>query len=204
MQVDPRDLGGPNTDWFCIWSRLRRKAVVVSKVTFSEFSRRRRVARGSAAVIAAWRQNPDSHRDSAIRECLNADPENPMGWFLLGCYHLSGCRIRDAARYFGMAYHQDVRIESAALLTFACLKAREGQCTDILDQIAVTWIEMRRPRLMESAVVREAMEVVGPEHTPESLSELGRLAWAFTDDRQREALSAPAANQHDKWRPLFA
>ena len=76
-------------------------------------------------------------------------PINGPASYLLACAHLRDGRTREAAREFGAAYHADCNLESAALLTFACLKSREGPDTDITEQIEKTWHEMKRPDLLE-------------------------------------------------------
>lgn len=100
--------------------------------------------------------------------------------------HLRKGRVRLAARAFGMAYHGEFRIESAALLTFACLKAREAAPSDVLEQIAKTWMEMKRPRLFQAAEERILADVLeATTRAAPPLSELGRLAWCVVSPTEQ-------------------
>ena len=175
--------------------------LVASRVSFGEVGNHRRAARARDAAVEAWKNHAESGRLAALRLCLQEDADNPMGWYLLGCHFLGAGRIKDAARVFGMAYHRDVRIESAALLTFACLKAQETDWADILDQMAVTWVEMGRPTLLESTIERAALDVING--VPAGLSQLGQLAWITLSDRHRHALQERPADKADDWRHFF-
>lgn len=98
--------------------------------------------------------------------------------------------MADAAKKFGMAHHSDWELESAALLTFTCLKSRDEDGEAFLRHLSMTWTEMRRPALG----AREAEQLVldglaedGDE--PAQLSMLGRVAWRVGPPGAREALS---------------
>lgn len=169
----------------------------------SEWIRRRSASRIRLAAMTAWRGAIPARVEIAMRERIAATPDNPTAWYLLGCGHLRSGRVKDAARAFGMAYHQDVELESAALLTFACLKAAEGETSDILDQIAITWGEMKSPRFVDSAADCRVIEALGAGDAPGGLTMLGRLAWAVTGERQRGALGRTGCEFPDVWRPFF-
>src|SRR5262249_9776702 len=95
-------------------------------------------------------------------------------WYLLGCAHLQACEVAAAAACFGKAYHAEWRLESAALLTFACLKASaaDGGLARLHDIMLTTWSEVGRPPLGRRAVERQL------------------IAAAFAD-RDRKALTFP-------------
>ncbi len=82
-----------------------------------------------------------------MQSLIHGSATHGPAWYLLGCAHLRANRTKEAARAFGFAHHCDCNLETAALLTFACLKAREGEGSDIVEQILVTWEELGRPEL---------------------------------------------------------
>ena len=159
-------------------------------VMFNEFFSHRTAARVGREAVSAWLATPPEERAEAMRAQLALLPNNPVAWYLRGCSQTRAGRIKDAARSFGMAYHLDVDIETAALLTFACLKSRDGEGSDILDQIAETWDEMGRPALQESAADRQLLSTLSEGDAPAALSALGRLVWAVTSESQRAQISA--------------
>lgn len=103
-----------------------------------------------------------------------------------------------------MAYHLDVDIESAALLTFACLKSRDGECSDILDQIAVTWEEMKRPEIHASAADRKLIAILAEEPPPKGLSDVGRFVWTVVGNGQRAEISSECFAQPRRWASFFS
>lgn len=77
-----------------------------------------------------------------------------------------------------MAHHADCDLESAALLTFACLKAADGPDSDLVEKIISTWEEMRRPELLaRPADSKMAACLATADPPPPRLSPLGRLVW---------------------------
>lgn len=102
-----------------------------------------------------------------------------------------------------MSYHFDVNIESAALLTFACLKARDGECSDILDQIAVTWDEMKRPDIHASAADRQLLAILQEPDAPTGLSALGQLVWAVSGEPQRAEIALDHAGAPHRWDAFY-
>lgn len=89
------------------------------------------------------------------------DPECAANWYLLAIAELSQGHASAAARYFGRAYHLDDTLESAALFTFACLKAAAQRSSQPLQEhIEQTWREMERPRLGTSRHERMLLELV--------------------------------------------
>lgn len=129
-------------------------------------------------ALRLWRATPaDRHVDEMKR--LTTLPEAPAAArFLLGCALLRQSRTAEAARAFGTAHHADWRLQNAALLTFAALKAREGADGDIIEQIIHTWREMKRPRINITRQDQDLMEcLAATTRDPPRLSPLGRLIW---------------------------
>lgn len=120
--------------------------------------RRRRT--GYRDLLKEWSATPEIERKRLIDLWLEKNPRCGAAWFLLGVLDLRSGRTRHAARAFGMAHHCDVRIESAALLTFTCLKANEGCSQDFTEQATRTWIEMKRPLIGESWEEKSIFQIV--------------------------------------------
>lgn len=122
--------------------------------------RRRREVR---EAIVAWNDAaPESRIDIFTRRCAH-DPRAAANWYLLGCAQVRRGDVAAGARYFGKAYHADWRLESAALMTFACLKASvgEGGADSLRHHMVVTWGEMGRPALGRNAGERRILEALG-------------------------------------------
>lgn len=129
-------------------------------------------------AITVWESAAASGRADALEPLRAADRPNAAAWYLTGVSWLREGRIRQAARCFGIAHHLDERIETAALLTFSCLKAREGSDSDLVEQIFKTWDEMKRPDLLrfdEDRLLIDSVCRTAPPAPP--LSAVGRLAW---------------------------
>jgi len=164
-----------------------------------------------AAILGAWVVRSDVRRrrqyDRIIRQYQSAPPDkrkdvlgpaadgvelNPAAWYLRGALAMREGRMRDAARSFGMAHHADCRLQTAALLTFAGLKASEGEGSDIIEQVVRTWEEMGRPAITaqrEDRVMMDCLETegrAGPE-----LSAVGRLVWLMVGPAQRARIEPP-------------
>lgn len=204
--IDRRQLDRPNTavTWTLTLWIVALGAValgLIIGVTGAIRTRQRR--RVGQQTLFLWRDMDESSRIGALRRRIAEWPENPVGWYLLGCCQLRSGHVKDAAQCFGMAYHQDVELESAALLTFACLKSRDGAGSDILDQMAITWGEMRKPDLSGSPADRLLMSALDADDGPETLSTLGRLAWSVSGVPQRDELQARPAGKADVHRPLY-
>ena len=161
--------------WTVAAAILALVAAAVAGSSLRAYSERRR--RYSDAVHL-WQSTPDERRLEVFSALPLEQDLNGPAWYLLGCAHLHHSQIRSAARAFGMAHHADCKLESAALLTFACLKAGEGSDSDVVDQIAITWDEMKRPeplKCREDRLLLECLDTtVGPAPR---LTPLGRLAW---------------------------
>ncbi len=118
-----------------------------------------------------FRTTPANRRVQALRPLLAETMAKAAAWYLLGCVHLRGDNVREAARAFGMAYHGDDRLESAALLTFTCLKAGNDARSSLLSHAMITWKEMKEPdlpRTSEDRMLLECLEaeVASPSQSP--------------------------------------
>lgn len=129
-------------------------------------------------AVEAWIRSTSENRGDAMQALLDEPATNACASYLLAAHHLRNGRVKQAAREFGVAHHSDYRLESAALLTFACLKAIEGPESDIVEQIVRTWEEMRRPEIGRSADEKALLECLAQTtRDPPPLSPIGRLVW---------------------------
>lgn len=140
-------------------------------------------------AISAWRETSPSERFGKLKAIVDAEPKNAAAWYLLGAVRLRAGQTREAARCFGTAYHRDDRFESAALLTFTCLKSREDDYADFVCSAIATYREVREKnpgRTPQDAGVLEALGDDGRPHA--KLSPLGRLIWCMTRPENRDRL----------------
>lgn len=141
----------------------------------------RRRQRGYQHALDAWRTSTPADRAAVIGQLTGAAANgvhNAQAWYLMGCHHLAEGDYRQAARAFGIAHHSDYRFTSAALLTFAALKAASPGGGDWIALLAATWHEVGRPdpvRSPEDARTLACLE--STTRDPPVLSPLGRLAW---------------------------
>ncbi len=111
--------------------------------------------------IAKHLQGADRVR--ALRQLLDRPIENPAGWYLLGKEMVQANDLNAAARAFGMAYHQDVDLTSAAVLTFSCLKAARSMQPELKSQFIQTWMEMKSPTLARHRSERAILMLIDAE-----------------------------------------
>ncbi|MEK6644318.1 MAG: hypothetical protein AABZ08_10445 [Planctomycetota bacterium] len=114
---------------------------------------------------------------------------NAPAWYLTGVQNLRDGHIREAVRAFGIAHHADCDLVTAALLTFAGLKASSVPAGDLIHQIVTTWHEMNRPRLNATkadALMRSAIQRTAPP-APTG-SELAGFIWVVVGPDERERL----------------
>lgn len=164
---------------------------------------RRRLYRES---LRTWQARNGSTK-SASTENGALPPTTAPAWYLLGCALLREGHTKRAARAFGMAHHADCRLESAALLAFACLKAKEGPDSDILEQIGQTWFEMKRPDLRAHWEDRTMLSGLAAHTANENrLSQLGRFALSIVaPPQQRRLHEIISKDEHPNWtKPLLA
>ncbi len=127
---------------------------------------------GYRRAAALFRAANADQRRQALRTLLQDPCAKAPAWYLVGCLHLRTGDVREAARAFGMAYHGDDRLESAALLTFTCLKAGNDGAASLLTHALTTWKEMKAPDLPRTAEDRmllaclEQAEAAAPSHSP--------------------------------------
>lgn len=164
-----------------IWLLLAAIVAGVALIATDAALRARRREQSYEQALAAWRTLGPAERISAIRALAEASDHgtrNAQAWFLLGCHHVAEKDFRMAARAFGIAHHADYRFTSAALLTFAALKAASPGGGDWTTLLAATWQEVGRPDPFKSR--EDARTLACLESTtrdPPLLSPLGRLAW---------------------------
>ncbi|GJQ25548.1 MAG: hypothetical protein HBSAPP02_05800 [Phycisphaerae bacterium] len=145
------------------------------------------------AALQAWRAATPDRRSTAMAS-VPFGPDRAVAWFLLGVDWLRAGRMVDAARAFGMAHHADWALESAALLTYTCLKSRDEFGETFLRHLSNTWSEMRQPALGARAAEQLVLEGLADEgDEPAQLSTLGRVAWRVGPPGTREALKRIAA-----------
>jgi len=153
--------------------------LLVGSIVVAAFVSRRRRIETDTRAIAAWTGSTVEARAAVVRALLDDAAPNAGASFLLAADHLRHGRVKEAAREFGIAYHGDYRLEAAALLTFACLKAREGSESDIVEQLARTWQEMKQPQLGKSRIEQALLQcLVETTRDPPPLSPIGRLIWS--------------------------
>lgn len=163
------------------WFLLAAVAVITAILIADALFATRRRQRGYEQALTAWRTCGPGERQAVIARLSAATDHgtrNAQAWFLLGCHHLAEGEYRQAARAFGIAHHSDYRFASAALLTFAALKAASPAGGDWVALLAATWHEVGRPD--PTATREDARTLACLESTtrdPPLLSPLGRLAW---------------------------
>lgn len=147
--------------------------------------------RDYASVISTWRNAEPEVRIHSLQRLLDGPESNAAAWYLTGVSMLREGRIRSAARCFGIAHHLDSKIETAALLTFACLKARENVDTDLVEQILRTWTEMKEPDLLKHEEDRRFIECL-LETTRETpvITAVGRLAWGVVPASEQDRMES--------------
>ena len=140
-------------------------------------------------VVSVFLAAPADQRADAIRARLNRNESSGPIWYLLGCLSLRNNQVKDAARAFGMAHHNDYRLETAALLTFACLKSKEGGGSDIIEQMLITWEEMNRPDFLRNREDRWMLNCLAlTTRDAPKLSPLGCLIWSVTGPVQQSRI----------------
>jgi hypothetical protein len=162
--------------WIWILAGIAALAAAAGAIHGACSVRHRRRQYAEAARV--WRETPAERRLDALRALLARRETNAPAWYLTGVELLRAGDTKEAARAFGMAHHADCGLESAALLAFACLKAAPGLDSDVVQQMAVTWHEMREPAIPAHRDERElltCLEAAAP--APRDLPPLGRVAW---------------------------
>jgi len=186
--------------WIVVIVVLAVAAAVAGLIVRSRAFRRRQYA--EATQVWLFAHLPD--REKAMHSLLDESHPNGPAWYLCGCACLTDYRTKQAARAFGMAHHADSNLETAALLTFACLKASDGEDSDLIEQITTTWHEMKRPDVLqrpEDRLMLDCLEA-GSGAAPGTLSPLGRMTWLAAGPALRERVERLVAGDDSRWAPL--
>ncbi len=147
------------------------------------------------AAARLWQETAPERRRTALESLTCGSDLDAAAWYLLGCAYLQEGRLRLAARAFGVAHHADYMLETAALLTFACLKASEGRDSDIIEQTIRTWHEMREPDLLRRKEDHLMLDCLASTvAAPPPLSPLGRLIWFTVPSSQQAKMGKMLAN----------
>jgi len=161
-----------------VWRYVIAAAILVGlaavSIGWSRYQLRRRYDR----AMRLWLSASPGDRVEAMTPLLQRPETDGAAWFLHGCTLLQAYRTKEAARAFGMSHHADCEIETAALLSFACLKSADGEDPRIVEQIIATWHQMKRPEMTRRRADRlllDCLASVSP--VPPGMSPLGRLAW---------------------------
>lgn len=165
--------------------------VIVAATSLRATARRRRRYQ---EAVRRWQETAPERRRETFESLTDGPDLDAAVWFLLGCAYLQEAKMRLAARAFGVAHHADYKFESAALLTFACLKSTEGPDTNIVEQMIRTWHEMREPDLLRHQEDRLMLECLASTTTAPPLSPLGRLIWLTAPSSQHARVEKILAN----------
>lgn len=153
-------------------------------------------------ILREWRDGKTWTMANAFEGVgQSADPQTTaMRLYLAGVSLLQAGRVKEAARAFGAAHHSNPHLETAALLTFACLKAKEGEDTDLLEQVVQTWQEMKSPDVVAHAPDRLIVELLTDvKGCSTSLSPLGRLAWGVLPPSQQARMAQLLNDATCRW-----
>ena len=189
----------------CVWFRLAiaLSLVLAASAGIVGIAARGRRRRAYAEALRLWRAHPADARLAALDPLLRAGvagEHNAVAWYLAGCLHTRAGRWSDAARAFGVSYHADCRFESAALMTFACLKAAASESPSLVEQMVATWHEMSRPTMPAAEVERTAFDgLVSSGGRLPKLSPLGRLAWLASSEAGRAEIETAIERGNTGW-----
>ncbi|MBX3394630.1 MAG: hypothetical protein KF841_04610 [Phycisphaerae bacterium] len=143
----------------------------------------------STDALTAWRETPPPERMNRLKAIVEAEPNNATAWYLLGAVRLRAGQTREAARCFGAAYHRDDRFESAAILTFSCLKSREDDYADFVFSAIATYREVREKNPGRTALDAGVLNALDDEGRPlAAFSPIGRVIWCMTSPENRNRL----------------
>lgn len=153
-------------------------------------------------ILREWRDGRTWTMTNAFEgDGQSTDPQTTaMRLYLAGVSSLRGGRVKDAARAFGAAHHNNPHLETAALLTFACLKAKEGRDTDLLEHVVRTWREMKSPDVVAHAPDRLIIEsMTDVKGCSVRLSPLGRLTWGVLPPSQQARMAELLNDATCRW-----
>ena len=165
-----------------------------------EAARQRQCYRTATRI---WRESPPLLRANALKPLLDDLNINAPAWYLHGVALLREGRTREAARAFGIAHHADGNLETAALLTFATLKARDrgyqqspgnvevadAGYSDFVERVTETWEEMKRPEIARKPQDQQVLDCLeSTTRDAPALSPLGRLIWLVSSPTDQSRL----------------
>ena len=160
-------------------------ALIVLIVVASEYRRRWLRTTRTRRAISGWQTAAVEDRVKVLEALVAEDYRAATAWYLLGCLAARRHDFATAARLFGMAHHVDADLTSAAVLTFACLKAAGDPRADdraASRALAQTWSEMRKPMVGQSALEQTVLRVIQPgEPAASDRPPLERLAALISD-----------------------
>jgi len=164
---------------------LALPALIILCVIASEYRRRALRQTRTRRAISVWKDAPRDQRTTALEALIARDYRAAAAWYLLGCLYARHRDFAMAARLFGMAHHVDADLTSAAVLTFACLKAAGRPDADQLvatQALRQTWSEMRKPIVGYSALEQTVLRAMEPDNQADlNRAPLDRLAGIFSD-----------------------
>ncbi len=164
---------------------LTLPALILLSIAISEYRRRSLRRSRTRRAIAAWQDAALDRRAEALEGLIAEDYRVAAAWYLLGCLNARRRDFAMAARLFGMAHHVDADLTSAAVLTFACLKAAGRPNADeraATNALAQTWSEMRKPMVGHSALDQTVLNVIEPaDRAGSTRPPLERLAGVLSD-----------------------
>ena len=185
--------------WIWIISAL----LLIAVGAISAVHIRRRRHRSFDVAIKTFQDAPAAKRADAMRKLIKIDNANGAAWYLLGCSLLRNNRTEEAARAFGMAHHRDCNLQTAALLTFACLKTAGNGSADIIEQILTTWEELHRPDVLHRVEDRRLLEcMTRTAREAPRLSPLGRVIWLSTGPESQSRIEERLATGEPRWSAL--
>ncbi len=156
-------------------------ALVILGVIASEYRRRALRRARTRRAISVWQDAPTDQRATALEGLIAKDYRAAAAWYLLGCLSARRRDFGTAARLFGMAHHVDADLTSAAVLTFACLKAAGRPDADhqaATHALRQTWSEMRKPIVGYSALEQTVLRAIQPDS---DRAPLDRLTCVLSD-----------------------
>ncbi len=164
---------------------LALPALIILCVIASEYRRRALRRIRTHRAISVWQDAPIDQRATALEGLIATDYRAAAAWYLLGSLYARRRDFGMAARLFGMAHHVDADLTSAAVLTFACLKAAgrpEADHQAATQALRQTWGEMRKPIVGYSALEQAVLRAIMPDDQADlNRAPLDRLAGVFSD-----------------------
>jgi hypothetical protein len=175
-------------------------AVVVVAGGIGVLLRSRRSAPDPALLsLTAWQALEPAERVRLLVEWLaKLEPEaeeRPAGLIMLGCAWLDRGYPERAVRPFQMAYHTDPDYPVAMVLAFACMKVNCTTADGVLEQVAGTWHEVRRPALGRTRRERAFLTASRRGKAPVGASPLAEALWSLPTEFLRRQIADALTNR---------